>query len=144
MLDESLSIEVRSCGVLVFRQQPTHSFLLMQHAKRWDLPKGHVDPGETDLETALRELVEETGITQQQIELDDQFRFSHQYMVRKKRYGDQPKRKELVIFMGELTESVEIQPTEHIGFQWFDWQPPHQIQEKTIDPLLSAVAEYWS
>ncbi|MEL7161300.1 MAG: NUDIX domain-containing protein, partial [Bacteroidota bacterium] len=29
---------------------------------RWDLPKGHVDPGETNLECALRELEEETGV----------------------------------------------------------------------------------
>lgn len=29
----------------------------------WDLPKGHVDPGETHLQTAIREVEEETGIT---------------------------------------------------------------------------------
>ncbi|MDO8896574.1 MAG: NUDIX domain-containing protein [Bacteroidales bacterium] len=28
----------------------------------WDLPKGHVDPGETHLPTALREVEEETGL----------------------------------------------------------------------------------
>lgn len=28
----------------------------------WDLPKGHVDPGETHLQTALREVEEETGL----------------------------------------------------------------------------------
>ncbi|MEL7266668.1 MAG: NUDIX domain-containing protein, partial [Planctomycetota bacterium] len=39
-----------------------NAFLLMRHAKRWDLPKGHSDPGETLIQTALRETQEETGI----------------------------------------------------------------------------------
>ena len=38
-------------------------FLLVQHrAGHWAFPKGHAEPGETALETALRELAEETGI----------------------------------------------------------------------------------
>ncbi len=53
--------DVKSCGIIVFKRDPLE-FLLMRHPTRWDLPKGHVDPGETDLECALRELEEETGI----------------------------------------------------------------------------------
>ncbi len=30
---------------------------------RWSLPKGHVEPGETTEQTAVREVAEETGIT---------------------------------------------------------------------------------
>lgn len=30
--------------------------------RRWDLPKGHVDPGENDGECAVREVAEETGV----------------------------------------------------------------------------------
>ena len=52
----------RSCGFLIVAGDPVQSFLLMKHADRWDLPKGHVDPGETDMEAALRELEEETGM----------------------------------------------------------------------------------
>jgi hypothetical protein len=32
--------------------------------------------------------------------------------------------------------------TEHESFRWFDWNPPHEIQAQTIDPLLDAVAKY--
>jgi hypothetical protein len=28
--------------------------------------------------------------------------------------------------------------TEHDDYRWFEWRPPHQIQEWTIDPLLHA------
>jgi len=116
----------------------------MQHKDRWDLPKGHVDPGETELETAYRELHEETGITKDDIVLDPDFIYRNQYLVLKKRYGNKPRQKELVIFLGTLINAVEVEPTEHIGFRWFDWDPPHRVQEKAIDPILQAVEEFWS
>jgi mutator protein MutT len=36
--------------------------------RRWQLPKGQVDPGETPEETALREVREETGLTSKLIQ----------------------------------------------------------------------------
>ena len=105
--------EVKSCGVIVFRESPQKSFLLMKHKTRWDLPKGHVDPGETEMECALRELVEETGIEAGQIRIDQDFEFRHFYTVNRKN-GDAYD-KELVIYLGWLSENVEIEVTEHLG-----------------------------
>ena len=113
----------------------------MRHADRWDLPKGHVDAGETNLQCALRELVEETGIPNSDLIIDPGFRFLNRYVVQY-RTGS-PKQKLLLIFLAELTSDVDIQPTEHIGFEWFRWSPPHQIQTQTIDPLLAQVADHW-
>ena len=59
--------KVDSCGFLIFRDdtdkrgKTKRNFLLMRHADRWDLPKGHVDPGEKKKQCALRELEEETN-----------------------------------------------------------------------------------
>ena len=142
MSDSSGPSEVKSCGVLVFRSQPGEQFLLMRHADRWDLPKGHVDPGETELQCALRELREETGIMEDDIELDPGFRFTTQYPVWPKRFGGRRMLKTLVVFLGRLKHDVAIALTEHPGFEWFDWRPPHAIQENTVDPLLAAVEEY--
>lgn len=128
--------QVRSCGVLVVVGDPVERFLLMRHEQRWDLPKGHVDPGETDLECALRELHEETGIPRDAIELDPFFRFEHRYLVRYARTGGEARLKTLVIFLARLTRDVRIEVTEHPGYQWITWLPPHQIQPQTIDPLL--------
>lgn len=136
--------KVKSCGFLIVREDPNPSFLLMRHADRWDLPKGHVDPGESNLECAIRELHEETGITKDDIEIDRNFKFKHKYIVKYKRHGNVPKKKKLIIYLAKLIRPVDIELTEHQGFEWFDWDPPHSIQEKTIDPLLEELADYWS
>ena len=117
---------------------PVERFLLMEHADRLDLPKGHVDPGETDIECALRELEEETSIRAEDIELDPKFLFEHRYTVWPKKFKGEACDKTLLIFLGRLKHADrEIVPTEHEGYRWVDWKPPHQIQEQTIDPLLA-------
>ena len=131
----------KSCGFLIVRGEPVREFLLMRHADRWDLPKGHVDPGETEMQCALRELNEETGLTADDIEPVDDFRFTLEYPVRNKRTG-QMDDKTLVVFLAHLHRDAEINPTEHPGYQWFAWQPPHRIQKQTIDPLLAAVEQF--
>jgi len=133
--------QIKACGVLVVRGNPVESFLLMKHKDRWDLPKGHLDDGETEEECARRELVEETGITADDIELVPGFRWATEYEVDSKRFGEKC-HKTLVIFLGRLRRDVKVAPTEHQGFRWFPWQPPHRIQARTIDPLLAAAERF--
>jgi bis(5'-nucleosidyl)-tetraphosphatase len=136
--------KVESCGFLVYRFEPELSFLLMRHHERWDLPKGHVDPGETKLQAAYRELFEETHISYEHIRLDGRYRFKQRYKVPGKRYGlSGDLEKTLTIYLAELLVPVEIQAVEHIAYEWFSWNPPHNIQEKTINPLLADVEAFW-
>ena len=134
--------ELNAYGVLVVRGEPIEAFLLMVHNDRLDLPKGHQDKGEGEVECALRELEEETGITANDIKLDTDFRFSTSYPVWPKKYGREECKKTTTIFLGRLLHDVEIKVTEHEGFEWRSWSPPHEIQENTIDPLLTQLAEY--
>lgn len=56
----------KSCGVLPYRMVDGEmEFLLVfeEFSQCWSLPKGHMEPGETEIQTALRELQEETGMT---------------------------------------------------------------------------------
>ncbi len=56
--------EVRAAGCVVARSGEPRRYLLVHRPRYddWSLAKGKVDPGETEPVTALRELVEETGL----------------------------------------------------------------------------------
>lgn len=116
----------------------------MKHPSRWDLPKGHVDPGETDIECALRELVEETGIQEDDVVIDDSFVHESRYMVKAKRYSGESGEveKTMRIYLARLVRDVEIVVTEHDDYKWFDWNPPHSLQKKAIDSLLESLADH--
>jgi len=72
-------MEDYSFGVIpIFRKvkgSEGYRFLLVKHAQAdyWGFPKGHQEIGESDVETALRELAEETGITDCEIHGEIQF-----------------------------------------------------------------------
>ncbi|MGH8281834.1 MAG: NUDIX domain-containing protein [Gammaproteobacteria bacterium] len=52
-----------SAGVAVLREAPAgRLFLLLRAWRYWDFPKGAVEPGETPLQAAIREVREETGL----------------------------------------------------------------------------------
>lgn len=124
------------------RTQPQLSFLLMQKVNGYDLPKGHIELGETELECALRELYEETGIEANVLHLDAVFRFTTTYQSRSKKFVGEIREKTVVIFLGWLQQEVVIKLSEHIGYTWIEWNPPHKIQKKMIDPLLEKLEQY--
>ena len=135
--------EIFSSGFLLFRKQKLLQFLLMKHSTRWDLPKGHLDRGETKRQAALRELSEETGLQASDVWLDQNFVFENRYWVNYQKNGGNKQLKELTIYLGFLERDQPILLTEHEGFKWIDWSPPHQIQAETIDSLLKRVEEYF-
>jgi 8-oxo-dGTP pyrophosphatase MutT (NUDIX family) len=54
-----------SCGAVILRDTPDGLRVLMLRVFRhWDFPKGLMEAGETPKQTALREVGEETGITE--------------------------------------------------------------------------------
>lgn len=54
----------KSCGAFVFRKEKDDIEVLIIHQVQghWCFPKGHVEKNETEEETAIREIREETGL----------------------------------------------------------------------------------
>lgn len=63
----------KSCGAVIFCQFPDglKALLLKHRFGHWDFPKGHVKVNETEAQTALREIYEESGLN---VTLDLNFR----------------------------------------------------------------------
>lgn len=54
----------RAAGVVIFRSNPPGARILLLRAYRnWDLPKGRLEPAETSFQAAIREVREETGLS---------------------------------------------------------------------------------
>jgi len=63
-----------SCGVVIARQTDAGWVTLMLRAfHHWDFPKGIRERGEEAMEAAVREVGEETGITEMSFEWGDRF-----------------------------------------------------------------------
>ncbi|MFP4561433.1 MAG: bis(5'-nucleosyl)-tetraphosphatase [Thiohalorhabdus sp.] len=106
-----------SAGVVVIRPVPAGCrFLLLRAYRYWDFPKGLVESGEDPLETAVREVAEETGIA------DLTFPWGTE------RYATEPYnrgRKQAVYFAGRTAQgevvlpvSAELGRPEHHEYRW--------------------------
>lgn len=95
----------KSCGIIVFYQKEEPYILLIHHnLGHWGIPKGHMEIGETEEETALREVFEETNI---KTTIMKPFR-------EKITYSPKPNViKDVVFFLGEaISTQIKIQQEE--------------------------------
>ncbi len=71
----------KSCGAVVFTEQEEeiHFLLVQERAGHYSFPKGHVEAGESEMQTAAREIREETGLT---VEFIDGFRTVDAFLQR--------------------------------------------------------------
>lgn len=102
----------KSCGVLPYRDvNGRREFLLVfeTYSKCWSLPKGHIEAGETDIETALRELKEETGLN---AKLDTSRCASIDYPI------SSFARKEVAFYLGEVNGEPKVRNGEIDKFKW--------------------------
>jgi bis(5'-nucleosidyl)-tetraphosphatase len=122
-----LVLREKSCGAVVFlKTEDSTKYLLLNYAAgHWDFVKGNVEPNEKEKETVVRELGEETSITDAQF--IDGFRESISYFYRRQGLTVH---KEVVFFLMEShTEKVALS-FEHVGYIWLGYQ--HAMEKLTF------------
>lgn len=112
-------IKEYSAGFLVFGEfQGERRYLILKYpGGHFDFAKGHLEPGENNLQAAHRELMEETGI--EAIEMIEGFEEKITYHFRR---GRTPVKKTVTFFLGRTTqEQVKISHEHHDAF-WMNFQ----------------------
>ncbi|MCK8518672.1 bis(5'-nucleosyl)-tetraphosphatase [Methanoculleus sp. 7T] len=107
----------KSYGAVVFRRDKDLQYLILQYgAGHWDLVKGHGERGESEEETVLRELREETGITR--ATFIPGFREEIHYFFQRR---GRTVYKEVVYYLIETPEKQVILSDEHVAYQWLPY-----------------------
>ncbi|MCI5910311.1 MAG: NUDIX domain-containing protein [Oscillospiraceae bacterium] len=105
----------KSCGAVVYRKYHGNTeILLIKHVNsgHWSFPKGHVEAGETEVETAKREIMEETSI---EALIDSTFRETVSYSPKK------DVQKEVVYFIAKAKNTnFVLQKSEVSEAKWVD------------------------
>ena len=106
----------KSCGTVIFRKaRGKYAVLLIKnkYTDFWSFPKGHVEEGENEYQTAIRETREETGID---VKIENGFRMESVYLIGKRKNTE----KKVVYFTALTTRAYVVpQPEEISAFHWF-------------------------
>lgn len=127
----------KSCGAIILREQNEKTeTLLVKHVKgHWAFAKGHVEGNETEEETALREIKEETGL---EVKLDTSFRTTVRYSP------EEGVEKEVVYFLAYKIEGREEPQLEEISeMKWLNLEEAKENVTYDRDKeILLKVQEY--
>jgi len=131
----------KSAGAVVYRITDAGelSYLLLQPApgKPWGFPKGKIDAGESEQQAARREIAEEAGLSQ--VDLDPEFRRLVHYTYHR---GRLLVKKDVVYFLARVTTSEIRISWEHVAFCWasYDEAMTQVVYENAHETLRDAHA----
>lgn len=103
----------KSAGAVVFYPSIPVEYLLL-FSSFWEFPKGLIDPGESEIEAALREVREETGL---EVEFEEGFRNITTYFKRRHETGALVKKTVVYFLARARTQKVELS-SEHNDARW--------------------------
>jgi bis(5'-nucleosidyl)-tetraphosphatase len=132
-------LEERSAGAIIFRESSVGKrYLLLNYPSgHWDFVKGNIEKGEMLKETVIREIKEETGISD--VTFVEGFEDKVEYHYQR---DGQLVHKEVVFFLAKTkTEKVTLS-YEHNGFIWLDFNSAlKKLTYKTAQKLLKKVKD---
>lgn len=142
-----MTIHEKSCGAVVFYcpQKKINlkecEFLLLHYPEgHWDLPKGHIEKGEDEMITALRELKEETGI--ENGEIFEDFKEKIHYFFNNKA-GLVSKTVMFFLFRAK-NKNIKIS-FEHQNFIWLKYEKAvKKITFKNVREIVGKAKKYIS
>jgi len=132
-------IEQHSAGIIVYCIKDYEIRYLILHyvSGHWDLAKGKLEAGETNMQAAHRELHEETGLTSQVI---PGFEESLSYIFKAR---GKIVKKTVTFFVGETNQQTVRLSREHQGYLWLSYEKAYEkLTYTNAKELLVHVDEF--
>lgn len=136
----------KSAGAVIFKRENNKIYYLLLHypssakAPRdyWDLPKGHIEKGEDEIETVKREIEEETGL--KDIKFVEGFKEWMKYFFKFKGKNIL----KFVTFYLAKTQNKDVKISgEHIGYKWLPYEEAiEQLTFKNAKEILQKANSY--
>lgn len=112
-----MKFDEKSCGCIIIEDGKV--LLVKQTQGHWGFPKGHVEGNETEVETAIREVKEETNID---VEVEENKRYTMEYITNK------GKTKEVVYFMAkQIGGEIKKQESEINEIEWITFNEVFKV-----------------
>lgn len=129
--NENLEKE-KSCGCIVIKNNKV--LLIKQVTGIWGFPKGHVEKDETEYETALREVKEETNLD---VKIISDKRYTMSYLTERGSY------KQVVLFVAnEIRGKIKRQEAEIDDIKWLNYEDALEIINfQNTKDILKEVSE---
>ena len=128
----------KSCGAVIFNDLSDERYFLVvknNNGRYWGFPKGHIEIGETEEQTALREVKEETNLD---VEILDGFRKTSVYRL----FGQV--KKKVVIFLAQASsKKVTVQNSEIEKFKWLKKEDIYEALNHRNDLRIFEAAVEW-
>ncbi|MGQ4894645.1 MAG: bis(5'-nucleosyl)-tetraphosphatase [Candidatus Njordarchaeia archaeon] len=133
-------IREKSAGAIIFRKEENRAYYLLLHyqAGHWDFPKGNIENGEKEIDTAKREIYEETGIQ------DVEFIFGFREVIEYFYYRNGQKVYKTVVFYLAKTNTKEVRLSyEHKGYAWLSYEEAiKRVTYKSSKKVLEKAHRY--
>jgi len=132
-------LEERSAGTILYQESTSgKTYLLLNYPSgHWDFVKGNIEKGETFKQTVLREVREETGITD--IDFVEGFEDKVEYHYQR---NGQVIHKEVVFFLASTKTNDVVLSHEHRDYIWLNFNDAlKKLTYKTAQKLFKKVKD---
>ena len=124
-----------SAGIIIFRRtREGLKFLLLYHGHNyWNFPKGKIESEERSLQTALREVEEETGIKPEDLRMRRHFKEYERFTFFRRK---EKVFKVVIFYLAETRKPQIVVSREHDGYAWFRYSEAMRLLARYKDSQI--------